>query len=256
MFGNANYTMLSELFLYEQQPYPYSLDYFIKTENGFEFRSEDFISYVAMEDFILKQRRLSQSFSVPVLCDAPDYESIAINREAVQAYLHAVEEEEVPAPAAVAPPAAGRKRKSAAAKKAPVPSNKQPYMLFADDIPEGEEAKQVFLATEFDKLAENFRIVTKGDPFFPPNRKVTIRDIWGPPRSTTTRLVNQEFWLFALKEFEAHERARILRGEERSNCFKKGASAGWLKCDLESTLVNFVVAPPKKDAYKPALGSN
>ena len=283
MFSNIKYLLLSGLFEhYNEEEYPYVLNYAFRSpgqEKGeANIRSEEFYSYGGMEEFIMNRGWLTPDFfHVLWLPDTTDYGSVAAIQAAVNTYLH---EEEAPGgnqppPASQQPPAESesnssssdnnnkrRKKKQggqgggeelvAAAGPGPI---KLVYDPFDDSIPEGEEAKQVFLATQFEKLQRNFKAVTNKDPFFPPNRNITIRDKWGAAGSKLTLTVNQEFWVFALKEFEAHQRARILRGEERSNCFRKGASASWRKCDLESTLVNAVVVPPKKDVYKPALGT-
>lgn len=250
MFGNAHYSMLFTGCLEFDQTYPLILNYSVKSDGEVQERSEDFNSFEALEWFVLKQRRISDFFQVLTLPNSANFDDIVNNRALISAYFEAAEEEVEPQ---VAASTTTNKRKKPAKKTIP---DKLPYKPFDDSVPEGEKAKLLFMATEFKTLEANFRAVTQGDPFFPANRKITILDLWGAPGSKTTRIVNEKFWFFALKEFEAHQRARILRGEEKSNCWKEGASAGWHKCDRESLLINQVVEPPKGDFYKPALGPN
>jgi hypothetical protein len=234
-------------------------------------------------------------FVVIVEPDIPNYFLIAQNRAALRAYLNpgepaGADHDDGGAAAAPLRPAAAagdddgnrhrdrrdgndnneerapkRRRRASAAAAAdhddappPIPNGGRVVMVYAPfdgGVPEGEVAKQIFISKEFEALKNNYTAVTGQDPFFPPNREITLlSDLVTKDRTKLT--VNQKFWMFCLSEFEAHQRARILRGEERSNCFKKGASASWRRCDLESTRINFVQLPPKGDFYKPALGTD
>jgi hypothetical protein len=128
---------------------------------------------------------------------------------------------------------------------------KERYMKLTQDLGEGDRVKHYFIAHEFGKLKRNYSFETKKDPLHPPNYNTKIMQIYGPGYDKMT--VNDAFWRYAIKEYEAHQRKRIWEGEERSNCFKKGAHHGWTAADRASLLINDVMLPPKGDAYKPAI---
>jgi hypothetical protein len=282
MFTNSH-TAYSMLFgdpnmLVERQYH--TLDIFENFKNPDElvYKTEDFEKYQELENFLLEKMKKQDPTSFLILAepDIPNYMLIAQNRAALRAYLNPEPEADGGA-AAAPPPAAGgddnhplrdgnneerapkrRRRAPAAADHAPpIPNNGRVvrYADFDEGVPEGEIAKQIFISKEFEALKTNYTAKTKQDPFFPPNREITLlSDLVTKDKTKLT--VSQKFWMFCIDEFEAHQRVRILRGEERSNCFKEGASAKWRKCDLESTRINSVQLPPKGDFYKPALGSD
>jgi hypothetical protein len=114
--------------------------------------------------------------------------------------------------------------------------------------------QNMFIALHFDILKRNYAYEKKEDPLFPPNRSVKLPSVYGNAPEKIT--VSQKFFDYATKEYENHQRKRIWEGEERSNCFKKGAHKQWTKADRESTLINAVQLPPKPDIkYRPSLGS-
>jgi hypothetical protein len=131
---------------------------------------------------------------------------------------------------------------------------KEPYTPFGSNVGEGEQAKMMFATVELPKLKRNFAFLTNQDPLFPNIRRVSLLDLHGD--KTNKIRVNPNFWDFVVKEYEIHQSSRITRGEERSNGFKKKGSRNWQETDHDSLLVNNERLPPKRDFYKPALGSN
>ena len=128
---------------------------------------------------------------------------------------------------------------------------KERYMKLTQDLGEGDKVKNYFIAHEFGKLKRNYSFETKKDPLYPSNYNTKIMQIYGTGYEKLT--VSDEFWRYAIKEYEAHQRKRIFLGEERSNCFKRGAHHGWTAADRASVLINDVMLPPKRDFYKPAI---
>ena len=128
---------------------------------------------------------------------------------------------------------------------------KERYMKLTQDLGEGDKVKNYFIAHEFGKLKRNYAFETKKDPLYPANYNTKIMQIYGTGYEKVT--VSDAFWRYAIKEYEAHQRKRIFLGEERSNCFKRGAHHGWTAADRASLLINDVMLPPKRDFYKPAI---
>jgi hypothetical protein len=170
--------------------------------------------------------------------DGAAVDSVPVPREAVVPEVNAPPEEQ----AAPEYNADGTYRNTGA---------KEHYMKLGQDLGEGEKVKHFFIAHEFGKLKRNYSFETKKDPLFPANYNTKIMQIYGTGYDKVT--VNDAFWRFAIKEYEAHQRKRIWEGEETSNCFKKGAHHGWTAADRASLLINAVLLPPKTDAYKPAI---
>ena len=247
MFGNTEYSMLFRIDTLVENPV-HALKYYFRDGNAHRTKTERFESFAAIEKFTAFQCKRRKIFSILPSDDpaAANYGEIIEYRSFIRSIL--LGEEHIHPTAAYTVP-----------KRAKPPQNpeeaskKEPYAPFDDSIPEGEDAKQMFLATEFTRLQRNFTLVTKKDPFTPANRTVKLRKVWST--GIAEHIVSQDFWLFALDEFEAHQRARVLRGEESSNCFKAGASKYWEEIDHTSLEINAVVLPPKCDFYMPALGT-
>lgn len=255
MFSFALNAMLFDPASWMQLPQRYSIDYAITDAgSGTKVLSKEFEKFEELERFVVAERPKHDFFLIVSYPDEPDLSAIIENRAILRSFLQEEGPAEQQQQEGKRKAEQQQEEEVQPPKRRRVPTKKQPYKPFDERIPEGEAAKHFFISTEFDKLARNFTAVTGNDPFFPPNRTIRFRDVYSS--ETVERLINQKFSLFILKEFEAHQRARILRGEERSNCFKEGASAYWTKRDLESTEINNVLLPPKGDFYKPALGSN
>ena len=243
MFSEAEYGMFFNGTCIADSPF--NLDYtHMTTGNKYVMKTEDFEKFEELENFVLKQKRRRKTFMTIAFPDVADLGEIVQNRELARSFFASGAPPPVPEYITDRPNPEIKPNLS---------GKKEPYKLFNEDMPEGISAQNFFLATEFTKLAKNYTRETKNDPFTPPNRTLRLTKLDG--NGYNQHFISQEFWLFALREFKAHERARVLQGEEKSNCFKEGASARWSKCDKKSLLVNAVVPPPKGDFFMPAMGS-
>lgn len=133
--------------------------------------------------------------------------------------------------------------------------HKEKYQPFDDSVGEGLSVQNMFIAIHLATLKRNYSFEKKENPLFPPNYNVKLPSVYGKGYEKVT--VSAEFFRYAIKEYENHQRKRIWEGEERSNCFKKGAHKDWTNADRNSLLINAVKLPPKPDIpYRPSLGSN
>jgi hypothetical protein len=245
MFGNAEYSMLFRSDTLVENT-PHTIQYRFRDGPRHRLVNKTFDNFSDLEAFALEERRKRKIFQVLRAPDSPFYGEIIEHRCAIRAMMYG--EELVSLTDSYIVP----KR----AKPAPNPNvdRKEAYAPFDDSVPEGETAKKVFFATEFKRLKRNYTLVTGKNPLEPAQRTVRVYSVWGS--GFTEHIVSHEFQTFALEEFETHEKTRVLRGEEKSNCFKVGASMYWDEEDCTSLQVNSVVLPPKGDFYMPALGSN
>ena len=132
---------------------------------------------------------------------------------------------------------------------------KKRYEKFDTAVGEGIPVQNMFIAIHFSTLMQNYAFEKKKNPLFPPNYNTKLPSVYGKGYEKVT--VSDEFFRYAIKEYENHQRKRIWEGEERSNCFKKGAHKDWTKADRDSVLINAVKLPPKPDiSYRQSLGSN
>jgi len=129
---------------------------------------------------------------------------------------------------------------------------KEPYAPFGSNVGEGEKVLTLFATLEFEKLKRNFAFIKNADPLYPDTRRITLNDLYGD--GPIRKYVNPAFWAFVISEYTFHQRVRIVRGEERTNGWKKGGSKRWRAQDFTSEMVNNERLPPHPDAYKPPLG--
>jgi len=238
----------------------------------FSFESvEDRNAYIREE---LKKPGVHIYFDEDIIGGAAIHQAVVVVEQGV---LHAAVEEEAmevvpPAvveppqeeaiPQAVAPPAVVEPPQEEV-EEAPEPEYnadgtykhrgyKERYTPFDKDVGEGAKVQSMFIAMHLGQLKRNYAFETKEDPLIPPNYHTKLPLLFGTGTEKVT--VNDKFFRYAINEYHKHQSKRILAGEERSNCFKKGASKRWTKADHKSTRINAVKLPPKSDAYLPSLG--
>jgi hypothetical protein len=130
---------------------------------------------------------------------------------------------------------------------------KEKYTPLDKNVGEGSKVQNMFIALHFDKLKRNYAFEAKEDPLLPPNYSTKLPTLFGDGTEKVT--VNDKFFRYAISEYKKHQSKRIWLGDERSNCFKKGAHKQWTKADRKSTLINAVELPPQQDiSYRPSLG--